>query len=930
LSINFAIGEATKTFFIKPKNDALVEGTETFVLRLMTNCTPSLQISSTSGTILDATNLQPINGVPIVTGPSLIYRCKNTDVVTFTARDAETYTWTSTDGTFTCLTPDCKQIRAETINTEATYNVSLKIGTCTFNQSVKVIPSFLSVTPTTLTPLCLNQTQQLTAAGMDSYTWSPATNLSCNNCPNPTFTAASAGNFTYTLTGTKGTCINTQNITFTVVPQTAPTYALADKYCVNATPVPLVGNPTGGTFTINGNPATEFNPNTLGVGNHNVSYVLGGAGCTQATNKTVEVLALPVLAWGATWKTSYCINEAEFTLAGTATPVGGTFNINGSIATSFNPTTLGAGNHNISYSYTDPTTNCNNTITRVVVVNNLTTLNFTGLSTTYCVTVGAFNLSATPTGGTFTVNGNPATQFDPSVLGVGNHSVVYTYTDANTCTNTKTQNVQVISLPTLTNNVKESYCLSSPSFTMTGTPGGTFTINGTPATQFDPATLGLGTYTVIQTYNDPASGCSNTLSKTVVINVKPTLNFVGLNNTYCVNNSSFNLNATPSGGTFTINGTAATQFNPATLGVGNHTVKYNYVSPTDAGCFNEITQVVEVNPLPQLEFTNVNNAYCVTNTNTITPSVKITLANGTIQTQNLASFVPSIVGAGTQTLTFTFIDPNTNCQNSITKNVIINPLPTLNFVNVPDKYCSEASPLTMQAAPAGGTFTINGNSTNILNPTLYAVGDILNVVYNYTDSNGCSNSISTNVEIIIPSGFTTTQQEIKICPPPTGYRIEALTQAEEDTLTGAGNILTYVWSNNAPNIRFFTIRGDGDAGTYDVEVRTQTGCPVKKIKFKVEVSCEPKLFMPTAFSPNGDGLNDTWKIFGADFSQLDLRVYNRWGEAVFITYDKGAEWDGTYNGMPLPTGTYWWKAQYENVLQKGQKIVKQGMVSIVR
>ncbi|TAE58418.1 MAG: hypothetical protein EAY68_11495, partial [Bacteroidetes bacterium] len=480
-----------------------------------------------------------------------------------------------------------------------------------------------------------------------------------------------------------------------------------------------MATPAGGTFTIAGNTVTQFDPASLGVGTYIITYSIGGAGCATTTTKSVDVIALPVLSWGSSWKSNYCVSEAAFTLAGTANPIGGTFNVNGSLATSFNPSTLGAGTHSVIYTYTNPTTNCTNTLTRSIVVNPLPTLNITGLNAVYCLGATAVNLVGTPAGGSFTVNGNANTQFDAFTLGIGTHTVVYTFTDANSCTNTKTQSVSVINLPTLTNNVKESYCLSSPSVTMTGTPGGTFTINGIAATILNPATLGVGTYTVVQNYNDLVSGCSNTLSKTVTINIKPTLSFTGLNTAYCVNNASVNLSATPAGGTFTINGTAATAFNPTTLGVGNHTVKYNYVSPTDAGCFNDITQVVEVKALPVLNITNLNNAYCISAnavTLTATPLGGTFTVNGTAATD----FSPSTLGAGNYTVVYSFTDVN-NCTNTKTQSVTVNPLPVISN-NVGLSYCLSSPALTMTSTPAGATFTINGTAATQFNPLVLGLG----------------------------------------------------------------------------------------------------------------------------------------------------------------------------------------------------------------
>ena len=78
------------------------------------------------------------------------------------------------------------------------------------------------------------------------------------------------------------------------------------------------------------------------------------------------------------------------------------------------------------------------------------------------------------------------------------------------------------------------------------------------------------------------------------------------------------------------------------------------------------------------------------------------------------------------------------------------------------------------------------------------------------------------------------------------------------------------------------------------------------------------LKIPNAFSPNNDGLNDTWVIEGvARYPQTKLRIYNRWGSEL---YESGegyqVQWDGTNNGSPLATGTYYYvidfRGSYDN------------------
>jgi gliding motility-associated-like protein len=94
--------------------------------------------------------------------------------------------------------------------------------------------------------------------------------------------------------------------------------------------------------------------------------------------------------------------------------------------------------------------------------------------------------------------------------------------------------------------------------------------------------------------------------------------------------------------------------------------------------------------------------------------------------------------------------------------------------------------------------------------------------------------------------------------------------------------------------------------------------------------CKTEFVMPTAFSPNGDGLNDYWEIVGRNFSNLNLSVYNRWGEIIFMARKPDDKWDGTYNGKPVPVGTYVWKASLESTVEKGQKIQKSGSITVVR
>ena len=69
----------------------------------------------------------------------------------------------------------------------------------------------------------------------------------------------------------------------------------------------------------------------------------------------------------------------------------------------------------------------------------------------------------------------------------------------------------------------------------------------------------------------------------------------------------------------------------------------------------------------------------------------------------------------------------------------------------------------------------------------------------------------------------------------------------------------------------------------------------------------PAIDFPNGFTPNGDGVNDTWVIDNIHlFPNCQVEVYNRWGEQLFISIGYNTPWDGRYQGKDLPVGTYYY------------------------
>ena len=91
---------------------------------------------------------------------------------------------------------------------------------------------------------------------------------------------------------------------------------------------------------------------------------------------------------------------------------------------------------------------------------------------------------------------------------------------------------------------------------------------------------------------------------------------------------------------------------------------------------------------------------------------------------------------------------------------------------------------------------------------------------------------------------------------------------------------------------------------------------------------EPNLFYPTAFTPNGDGLNDIFNVFGQFIITFEMRIFNRWGEMMYVTEDLKSGWDGTFKGSLMPEGTYVFRATLTD--QAGRTFDRSGTVVLLK
>ena len=90
----------------------------------------------------------------------------------------------------------------------------------------------------------------------------------------------------------------------------------------------------------------------------------------------------------------------------------------------------------------------------------------------------------------------------------------------------------------------------------------------------------------------------------------------------------------------------------------------------------------------------------------------------------------------------------------------------------------------------------------------------------------------------------------------------------------------------------------------------------------------PPVYIPNAFTPNNDGNNDMFLIYGEDIKTLDLKIFNRWGEEVFKTNSQFIGWDGTFKNILQNPGVYVYEANI--TFLDNTKVLKKGAITLIR
>jgi gliding motility-associated-like protein len=186
-----------------------------------------------------------------------------------------------------------------------------------------------------------------------------------------------------------------------------------------------------------------------------------------------------------------------------------------------------------------------------------------------------------------------------------------------------------------------------------------------------------------------------------------------------------------------------------------------------------------------------------------------------------------------------------------------------------------------------------------------------------TDRVGCTDQKS--IELIVSDN-----------PVAAFHGIDTLEMHAGDLLDAGSGLSSYLW-NTGDSTESITINAEG---MYSVEIESPVGCMGSDsvyVKLTSEEIPETNLFIPNAFTPDGDGVNDTFQALynGNDISHFTMEVYDRWGGRIFRSENILLGWDGMKNDNPCPGGVYVYKIIFsiESVPENQERV---GTVALVK
>lgn len=901
---------------------------------------PSVAIDDVTLTAATSTPVPVIS----VTLPSPVCQ-SNTLTATYTSTTALTsFTWSASSPNVV-FSPVNSGTTTISFTGPGTYTVSLtgcQAAVCgTGTSTIQVLPTpTVNITASPTVVCTPGGSSTLTATGgpsASSYTWSASSGPAI---PNGSITIASpTANTNYTVLTSVPGCTSSAVYTLSVSPVPTLTLTPNSGICSGQSLVLSAGGASSYTWspaaslnsangaTVNATPATT------------TTYTVNGSNgsCSNTATVTVSVNASASVTISPNNPTVCSGQTATLTATGGSTY---TWTASSGANPPGNPVITVSPAATTTYTLLTGSGTCTaSAITTVSVVPNIT-VTATPATATICSGGTGTGLTAS---GTTSYTWAPATGLSSTsganVTANPTVSTTYTVTGGSAaCTASAVVNISVTTVSTSVTASASNYCIGGTPVTLTAS--GATSYAWSPGAGLSATSGAIVTATPVVTTVYSVTGttglCNSIATVTVTVPQTSTITVVNSGTQICAGSTT---TLTASGATTytwlpTLQTTAGITVNPST------TTTYTVGGQTAAGCM-AIPAVVTISVSPAITpvATSASPTVCLSQTValSVTPNTGGYFYNwapvSDIQgPNNTAAVIAKPSAAGNITYTVSVTNGVCTAWATVTVDAVLCTPPTATIQTVTnDSICTKgcvtftaavagSQPITYQWDFPGGT----PPTSNLSNPQIcYGTKGSYPVSLTLTNAYG-SFSVTANNFIhvadtpaVFQAGRDTT---LKVGQ-------TALLSANNGTAT------TYYWS---PNVNGSiacptcsnTVVQPTVTTKYYIEISNSPYCKrIDSVLVKVDFICGD-FFVPNAFSPNGDGLNDLINVHGFCVSTYVLQIYNRWGEKVFETSSFTESWDGTYQGKNLDTGVFVYRADGTTI--DGKTFNIKGNITLIR
>lgn len=219
----------------------------------------------------------------------------------------------------------------------------------------------------------------------------------------------------------------------------------------------------------------------------------------------------------------------------------------------------------------------------------------------------------------------------------------------------------------------------------------------------------------------------------------------------------------------------------------------------------------------------------------------------------------------------------------------------------------------------------NGTFSTERNPQyVFTTPGVYTVKVRVSNTSGCKDSVVSKVSVsAIPiSNFTYTYQNERI------YAGEDTVMFNNKSVGGNAYFweLSYDYTDTAINPKNI-YKGPGFYTVRLVTIDTTTGCE-NSIEKRLEVRVRERMLIPNAFTPDGDNINDYFRVALVNLVEFDILIFDRWGTILYRSNDPYFKWDGKYEGEPLPADVYGFLARGKGY--HGKEFNEYGTVTLIR